>query len=127
MKINITRPMENLSTCPSVPPPRHPDGSHEKDTTTGAALADLPRPVPRPTRAQPNAPSIPWPSASPDLEVLTAEEAAAILRVNVKTVYGLIREQALPGVIRLGRSVRISRASLVSWIASGQTRVARKR
>ena len=48
--------------------------------------------------------------------VLTVEEAAALLRVNRKTLYEAIQTSALPGVIRLGRSIRISRTALVHWL-----------
>ncbi len=48
--------------------------------------------------------------------VLTVDEAAALLRVNRKTLYEAIRGSALPGVIRLGRSIRISRTALVHWL-----------
>jgi excisionase family DNA binding protein len=49
-------------------------------------------------------------------EVLTVEEAAAFLRVNRKTFYEAIRLGSVPGVIRLGRTIRISRTALLAWI-----------
>lgn len=42
-------------------------------------------------------------------EVLTVEELAALLRVNRKTLYEAIQNGAIPGVFRVGRSIRISR------------------
>jgi excisionase family DNA binding protein len=49
-------------------------------------------------------------------EVLTVEEAAAFLRVNRKTFYEAVRLGSVPGVIRLGRVIRISKSALISWV-----------
>ncbi|QQR44927.1 helix-turn-helix domain-containing protein [Myxococcus xanthus] len=46
-------------------------------------------------------------------DFLTVEEAAALLRVNRKTLYESIRLGQVPGVIRVGKAVRIRRAALV--------------
>ncbi len=53
-------------------------------------------------------------AALPD--VLTVEEAAALLRVNRKTLYEAVRLGSIPGVIRIGRSIRISRSILLGWV-----------
>ncbi|WP_338267208.1 helix-turn-helix domain-containing protein [Corallococcus caeni] len=42
------------------------------------------------------------------------DEVAALLRVNRKTLYESIRLGQLPGVVRVGKSLRIRRASLVA-------------
>lgn len=47
---------------------------------------------------------------------MTVEEAAAYLRVNRKTLYEAIRIGKGPAVVRLGRSIRVSREALVSWL-----------
>lgn len=57
--------------------------------------------------------------------VLTVDEAAEILRVDRKTVYESIRRGELPGVVRLGRSIRIGRGALLQFLA-GQGRVSRQ-
>lgn len=49
-------------------------------------------------------------------DVLTVEEAAVLLRLNRKSLYQAISLNQLPGVIRIGRSIRISRAALESWM-----------
>lgn len=49
-------------------------------------------------------------------EVLTVDEAAAILRVHPKTLYEAIRLGSVPGVLRLGRAIRISRVALDQWV-----------
>lgn len=48
-------------------------------------------------------------------EVLTVDEAAAFLRIHPKTLYEAIRNRAVPGVLRLGRAIRISRPALLKW------------
>ncbi|QSQ17200.1 helix-turn-helix domain-containing protein [Myxococcus landrumensis] len=52
-------------------------------------------------------------SATPPPEFLTVDEAAALLRVNRKTLYEAIRLGQVPGVVRVGKSLRIRRTSLV--------------
>ena len=59
-----------------------------------------------------------------DPAVLTVDEAAAILRVDRKSIYESIRRGELPGVVRVGRVIRISRTALVQRLA-GQVRVSR--
>ncbi|RJS27876.1 DNA-binding protein [Corallococcus sp. H22C18031201] len=46
-------------------------------------------------------------------EFLTVEEGAALLRVNRKTLYEAIRLGQVPGVVRVGKALRIRRAALV--------------
>ncbi|NTX17738.1 helix-turn-helix domain-containing protein [Myxococcus sp. CA056] len=46
-------------------------------------------------------------------EFLTVDEAAALLRVNRKTLYESIRLGQVPGVVRIGKALRIRRAALV--------------
>ena len=49
-------------------------------------------------------------------QVLTVDEAARLLRVNRKTLYEAIRAGDVPGVVRLGRSLRIGREALLRWM-----------
>jgi excisionase family DNA binding protein len=49
-------------------------------------------------------------------EVLTVEEAAALLRVNHKTLREAIHRNEVPGVVRLGRVIRLSRTALLDWV-----------
>ena len=49
-------------------------------------------------------------------QVLTVDEAARLLRVNRKTLYEAIRAGEVPGVVRLGRSIRIGREALLRWM-----------
>jgi excisionase family DNA binding protein len=48
--------------------------------------------------------------------VLTVDEAAAFLRVNRKTLYEAIVRGHVPGVIRVGRSIRIGQTALLHWV-----------
>jgi len=50
--------------------------------------------------------------------LLTVEEAAALLRVNRKTLYQTILAGEVPGVVRLGRVIRLGRDALLQWISS---------
>jgi len=48
--------------------------------------------------------------------VLTVDEAAGLLRVNRKTLYDAVRAGEVPGVVRVGRSIRIGREALLRWM-----------
>jgi excisionase family DNA binding protein len=48
--------------------------------------------------------------------VLTVDEAARLLRVNRKTLYESVRLRQIPGVVRMGRSIRIGRDALLEWL-----------
>ena len=50
-----------------------------------------------------------------DVEVLTTEEAAELLRVSTKTILSLAREGLLPGE-KVGRAWRFLRADLIEYL-----------
>lgn len=52
--------------------------------------------------------------------VLTVDEAAELLRVERKTLYDAIGRGEVPGVRRIGRLIRLSRNSVLEWLASGK-------
>ncbi|MEX2551536.1 MAG: helix-turn-helix domain-containing protein [Actinomycetota bacterium] len=52
-------------------------------------------------------------------EVLTADEAAELLRVSTKTVLGLARQGALPGE-KVGRAWRFVRSDLLDYVGGGR-------
>jgi excisionase family DNA binding protein len=56
--------------------------------------------------------------------VLCVEELATLLRVNRKTAYEAIASGRLPGVRRIGRTIRIDRDAVLEWLR-GQGRVSR--
>ena len=53
-------------------------------------------------------------------DALTPQEAAGILRVSVKTVYKLLRTNALPSV-RVGREYRIAKTKLICYLRGPAT------
>jgi excisionase family DNA binding protein len=59
--------------------------------------------------------------------VFTIDELAAYLRVNHKTVREAIARGEIPGVCRLGNTIRIHTSTVLAWLAAGQSRVSRKR
>ena len=52
--------------------------------------------------------------------ILKAEEVAALLRVNRKTLYEAVQRDEIPGVIRVGRCVRFSRDEVLGWLGQGR-------
>ena len=50
-----------------------------------------------------------------DHEVLTADEAAALLRVSTKTVLGLARSGSLPGE-KVGRAWRFVKSDVLAYV-----------
>ncbi|MCP3060952.1 helix-turn-helix domain-containing protein [Myxococcus sp. K38C18041901] len=58
--------------------------------------------------------SAPTPNSPPVLpDFLTVDEAANLLRVNRKTLYEAIRLGSVPGVVRIGKALRVRRDALV--------------
>lgn len=49
-------------------------------------------------------------------ELLRLEEAARVLRIGRSRAYEMAAAGTLPGLIRIGRSLRVSRRSLIRWI-----------
>ncbi len=47
---------------------------------------------------------------------MTVEELAVLLRLNKDTAYRAIAERQIPGVRRIGRTIRINRAAVMAWI-----------
>jgi excisionase family DNA binding protein len=58
-------------------------------------------------------------------QVLTVEEVAALLRLNRKTVYAAVKRGEIPGVRRVGGTIRVLRDAVVNWMAEGQPCVSR--
>ena len=73
-----------------------------------------------------SAPPSPAGEAGPLLPaVMTVDELAALLRVERKTVYSAIARGEIPGVRRIGRTLRASRDAVLAWLREG--RVSRSR
>jgi excisionase family DNA binding protein len=56
-------------------------------------------------------PSVP---PSPQPELLTVAETAALLRTSPKAIYSAIERDQLPGLVRVGRRVLFDRARLLA-------------
>lgn len=69
----------------------------------------------------------PLPAPEPPPAVITAEELAALLRVNRKTIYEALARGDIPGAKRIGVTYRIHRDAVLAWLASSQDRAARSR
>gem|GEM_PF-5189735 len=54
--------------------------------------------------------------------LLTVEEAAAILRKSVTAVYADLERNLVPGVVRLGRGIRLDRDAFLRGIRRGRGR-----
>ena len=51
--------------------------------------------------------------------LLTADEAAEMLRVKPHRIYALAREGRLPGCVRIGRQLRLTETALMDFIRNG--------
>ena len=59
-------------------------------------------------------------ASSQPARLATVREIAADLRISIGSAYALIREGALPGVVRITpRRLRIDRDVFDAWIAAG--------
>ncbi|MCC7537548.1 MAG: helix-turn-helix domain-containing protein [Deltaproteobacteria bacterium] len=66
-------------------------------------------------------------SGATEQAVLTADEVAALLRLERKTVYAAVQRGEIPGARRIGRAIRFSRSAVLEWLRTGQGRVSRSR
>jgi len=51
--------------------------------------------------------------------VLTVEEVARLLRISRGAAYQAARRGELPGVRRVGRTLRVSRDAVLNWLSQG--------
>jgi excisionase family DNA binding protein len=49
--------------------------------------------------------------------LLTADEVAVKLRLSRKAVYAMVERRQLPGVVRIGRRVRVRQTILLEWLS----------
>jgi len=59
-------------------------------------------------------------SESTEREILTIEEAAALLGVSVKTFNKVLHSQSIPAR-KIGREWKFSRRALIEWVGSGRS------
>jgi excisionase family DNA binding protein len=53
--------------------------------------------------------------------VLTAEEAAAMLRIPLPYFYRRVERGQIPGIISIGRTLRVNRETFLAWLAGHRT------
>ncbi len=51
--------------------------------------------------------------------LMTVDELKHLMRVDRNTVYEAIARGQIPGVVRLGRTIRITRSTVVEWLRQG--------
>lgn len=54
--------------------------------------------------------------------VYTVPEVGRLLKTPTPTVYAALRSGELPGIVRLGRKVLVSKAALNAWLAGEKTK-----
>ena len=60
------------------------------------------------------------------LPVMTIDELAELLRINRKTAYAMVQRREIPGVRRVGRTLRVHRDTVMKWLSEGQGETAKK-
>jgi excisionase family DNA binding protein len=55
-------------------------------------------------------------------EFLTVEEVRGLLRLSRNGVYRLLQLGEIPGAIRVGRTIRVCRRTLLDWLRSNGAR-----
>ncbi|WP_437992199.1 helix-turn-helix domain-containing protein [Sorangium sp. So ce145] len=61
------------------------------------------------------------PEVPEELQAFTPAQVAALLQINIKTLYDRISRGEVPGVIRTGRALRLARPAIVAWLSAGDT------
>jgi excisionase family DNA binding protein len=84
--------------------------SDRERAASHAGPDDLSSHRPEALRAQSNLPG------TPRHVLLTANEAAALLRTSRKAIYAMAERGQLPGVIRIGRRLLVRRDDVLSWL-----------
>ncbi len=57
-----------------------------------------------------------------DTRFLTVPEAARLLRINRGKAYEMANDGTLPGVVRLGRTIRVDRERLIAGLQEADAR-----
>lgn len=58
-----------------------------------------------------------------DIRTITIPQAAEVLGIHPRRAYQLAERGQLPGVIRLGRSIRIRVAALRQWMEQQESQI----
>lgn len=76
-----------------------------------------PKTTPTPPKVAITAHPAPLPS------ILKAEEVAALLRINRKTLYEAVQRDEIPGAFRVGRCLRFHTDAVLGWLSPNQRAV----
>ncbi|MGQ0723267.1 MAG: helix-turn-helix domain-containing protein [Candidatus Eiseniibacteriota bacterium] len=52
--------------------------------------------------------------------LLTAKDAARLLRTSPKAIYAMAERAQLPGVVRIGRRLLLRRDDVLDWLGLGE-------
>jgi excisionase family DNA binding protein len=55
---------------------------------------------------------------TPSTEWMTVEELAGRLGMTKKALYARIARETIPGVLKLGRTIRIKREAVEAWVTA---------
>lgn len=58
----------------------------------------------------------------PNQGVLTVQELAELLRVSTQTAYAAVARGDVPGVVRVARTIRISKDAISDWLKGSRRR-----
>jgi excisionase family DNA binding protein len=53
-------------------------------------------------------------------EVLTVPELMALLRISRNTAYEGLRSGQIPGAVRVGKAIRVSKDAVLRWLDQGR-------
>lgn len=57
-------------------------------------------------------------------KLLRVQQVAEIMDTSLPRAYELVRQGVIPGVVRLGRQIRVNPSALADWIDGGGTALA---
>lgn len=52
--------------------------------------------------------------------LMTVDELASLLRLNKDTAYKAVAEHKIPGIRKIGRTIRIHRRVVMAWLEAGE-------
>ncbi len=63
-----------------------------------------------------------WRGDHMEKEFITVRSLAKLLSISEQTTYRLARENKIPGIINIGKSIRFNKIALVEWLQNGGTK-----
>lgn len=53
-------------------------------------------------------------------EVITVPELAELLRLSINKTYDAVAKGEIPGAVKIGGSIRVSRTVVIAWLRQGR-------